>query len=197
MLTKTVGVQKGRLRRAMRVKRERLHRVRGTTCGEICGKWFSYHYGFSCRCFYRYDYWNCFLSVSFLLLIATLALALLSASVDSTYLGLRLKYVHGGPIFFAFEPSYVIMESYSPNGSLVDSYSLCPEVGGGCERYPGKLGRSLNVHLLQATKLAPTIFPIIFTAVLASTIRLVARWKAETKSSLDVREFLSTKCALS
>ncbi|KAL2072546.1 hypothetical protein VTL71DRAFT_11889 [Oculimacula yallundae] len=118
---------------------------------------------------------------------AFLALALLSASVNYTYPGLRFKYVPGGPVLSLY--GKIHGESIYPNGSVAQSYDMCNDSwGGSC--YPEDLDSPLNLHLLQATKVAPTLFPIIFAAIFAGTIRLFARWKAEKKLSVETLELL-------
>jgi len=49
----------------------------------------------------------------------------------------------------------------------------------------------LNAHLLEAAKLGPTIFPILFAGVVGSFLRLVARTRAEKGSTTEVRNHLT------
>ena len=46
---------------------------------------------------------------------------------------------------------------------------------------------SLNEKLLEAAKLGPTIFPILFAAIIGGFLRLVARWRAEKASTVEVK----------
>lgn len=50
---------------------------------------------------------------------------------------------------------------------------------------------SLGQKLEQATKLAPTLFPVIFAAVVGRFMRTYALWRAERGASLGVLELLN------
>ena len=40
--------------------------------------------------------------------------------------------------------------------------------------------------VIQATKIAPTVWPLVFAAVVGSTVKAVALWKAEQGTTLGV-----------
>jgi hypothetical protein len=48
------------------------------------------------------------------------------------------------------------------------------------------LRNSLNRRLFETAKFGPTIFPILFSAVISRTLGSVARWKAERGTTLEV-----------
>lgn len=96
--------------------------------------------------------------------------ALLSASVHNTYPGTNIKYRTGGPIFYTADNGLGDLLLLDPNGT--DFYYLNPD--------------PLNTRLAEAAKLGPTILPILFAGIVGSTLRLVARWRAEKGSTLKV-----------
>jgi hypothetical protein len=49
-----------------------------------------------------------------------------------------------------------------------------------------ELRDSFNRHLFEAAKFGPTIFPILFSAIVTQTLGSAARWKAERGTTLEV-----------
>jgi hypothetical protein len=92
--------------------------------------------------------------------------------MDRTFLGTNLKYSTGGPIPVGLYPYYNL---FYPNGTAFVFTHPAP----------------LNAHLLEAAKLGPTIFPILFSCVVGSFLRLVARTRAEKGSTTGVRNHLT------
>jgi len=90
--------------------------------------------------------------------------AALSASVHNTFLQDKRKYIAGEPII-KIEPVVV---------SHNNVYSI--------KNRP----TALNVRMLEVSKLGPTIFPMLFAGIIASMLRLIARWKVEKGSKLEV-----------
>jgi hypothetical protein len=94
----------------------------------------------------------------------------LAVSVHDTYPGTTIKYTPGGPIFTYYTNSYVEPGIYL-NGSTFFENNLDP----------------LNVRLLEAAKFGPTVLPIPFAEIVWSALRLLASWRVEIGSTLEVK----------
>ncbi|CZR65447.1 uncharacterized protein PAC_15347 [Phialocephala subalpina] len=115
-----------------------------------------------------------------LALIAMLLLcyALLAAGVHSTYYGRTTRYSVGHPI--------LLTNVTTMNGT---NYDLRLNTEGGYAYVPESQNR-LNMRLLEAAKLGPTVLPIVFAAIVGNFLRLFARWKAENGSRIQSLELL-------
>jgi hypothetical protein len=67
----------------------------------------------------------------------------------------------------------------------VSSYPKCTDVNEFITPVPN--AAVLNNRLRQADKLGPTIFRILLAGTVGSTLRLLARWRAEKGSSIEVK----------
>lgn len=92
--------------------------------------------------------------------------------MNSTFFQTYTKYLPGGGVPIYLKGGYIY-----PNASW--SYTYTPKPA---------LISFLNVKLLEAAKLGPTIYPILFAAVISTTIRLIARWWVEQGLLLNVRQ---------
>ncbi|KAE8442199.1 hypothetical protein EG329_003728 [Mollisiaceae sp. DMI_Dod_QoI] len=90
--------------------------------------------------------------------------------VDNTYVGSNRKY----------DPAQTIVADETSSAFDIDRGQLVPS----------DLITSWNVVLLEAAKLGPTILPILFTIILPDTLRLLARWRAQTGDRLQGIEVL-------
>lgn len=114
--------------------------------------------------------------------------ALLAASVHHTFPGFNFKY---RPSHSTFQNSLAFPGiTFYPNGTvelvaqlnatfsdIVPFVSPAPEVA------------ALNNRLVQVGKFGPTNFPIFFAGIVGSTLRLLARWRAERGSSIEVKRY--------
>jgi hypothetical protein len=113
--------------------------------------------------------------------------ALLAASVHQTFPGFNFTYKPGHPISGAVQvpsfPDLIIL----PNATAIALGDLKDnklEGFGMAKSLPS--ATALNNRLREAANLGPTIFPILFAGIMGSTLRLVARWRAEKGSSIGV-----------
>jgi hypothetical protein len=108
----------------------------------------------------------------------------LAASVHHTYPGFNIKY---RPLHGAFQDCLSFPTPiYYPNGTAdVSGYPKGTDVNEFTTPVPQ--AAALNNRLRQAAKLGPTIFPILFAGTVGSTLKLLARWRAEKGSSIEVK----------
>ncbi|KAE9380087.1 hypothetical protein N431DRAFT_459056 [Stipitochalara longipes BDJ] len=110
-----------------------------------------------------------------------LIFAFLAASVDHTVPGNSMRYKPGGPVSgIHFDPPSPSITFY-----LNGSYS-----GNIYEQEWTPVVNSLNLGLFETAKLGPTLFPILFAAIMGSFLRLVARWRAEKGLTVEKLELL-------
>jgi hypothetical protein len=100
-------------------------------------------------------------------------LAILAARVENTFLGDTRKYI----------PGQAVVEFQSPkvNGSIGEYIKEPFRVF-----LVTTFSAPLNSQLLEAVKFGPSFFPILFSAILSTTLRSIARWKAERGCKLEV-----------
>jgi hypothetical protein len=72
----------------------------------------------------------------------------------------------------------------SPIGELI---LLLAVFGIGALQLDGKPLSEYGSHIANAAKLGPTIFPIIFAAVVGRLMKFCALWRAENGTNLGVR----------
>lgn len=96
--------------------------------------------------------------------------AILAASVHKTYPGTNIRYRSNEPPLSPPFDEDTTGLTWSFNGP-----------------YYGPSYGSLNLSLLQAAKLTPTILPILFASVVGNFLRLFARWKAERGVNAEVK----------
>ena len=60
----------------------------------------------------------------------------------------------------------------------------------------GKPLSAYGSHIIDDSKLGPTIFPIIFAAIVGRLLRSAARWRAEYGTNLGVRSTILKACHL-
>lgn len=115
--------------------------------------------------------------------------ALLAASVHNTFPGFNIKYRPGHPVASAMQlpsfPELIIL----PNATAVWSGHTDNGTRGLGMTKSLPSTTALNHRLREAAQLGPTIFPILFAGIVGSTLRLVARWRAEQGSSIEVTLF--------
>jgi hypothetical protein len=63
-----------------------------------------------------------------------------------------------------------------PNGTVAKAGAKLSQV----------TNEALNTHLMNAAKLGPTVFPVLFAGIVGNTIRHFTRWKAERSSTIEV-----------
>jgi hypothetical protein len=104
--------------------------------------------------------------------------ALSAASVHSTYPGTNATYTAGGPVMLIGQTGFFGPLLY-PNGTIERTGEI----------FWGVRNKALNMRLINAAKFGPTLFPILFAGIVGNAIRLVARWKAERSSTIEVQTF--------